>query len=269
MRRNNIVQDIFILNYRQILAPVIISFFGLVLLIITGPQGLMPALGIGLVLFTLAMTKMMGTNVVGDNGTLMNLLPISAKVNVGVKVCISGSWVGVICSIPAFLMMKNGGAYIDEWLWNTEQILGTGTTTFYRDLPRYDYAIKANPSAMDVAVGDLMDSGAGLMQIGLMAVLIPITLFFVGCYFAAFVLNTQLYIYPVLRKLPAVVISFIGMIIAGGLALGIFYLLAALEGTGMVSLFWLEVLLAIFFGGASWLLVRNAVKKLESGYDVV
>lgn len=263
------IRDVIAMNYKQIAGPILLSFGGLPLLIFAGTKGLPAALALGLILFTFAMNGLMGINIVGDNGVMMNLLPVSAKLNVATKVFVSGSWVSVICSIPAFLMMKNGGFYIDEWLHNVENYnLGRGSTIFYRDLPAYNYAVKANPSTMDVAVGDLMDSGAGILQIGLMSVMIPVILFFIGCYFAAFVLNTQLYMYPVLKKLPGMVISFIGMVVGGGVAVGAFYTLSAFEGTGFFSLFWLEMLLAAFFGGGSWILTKNAAKKLEQGYDV-
>lgn len=264
------VKDMMSLNYKQIAGPVLISFIGLFFLILVGTQGLMAALAMGLMLFTFAMNLLMGKNVVGDNAVMMNLLPVPAKLHVGVKVLVSGSWVGVICSVPAFLMMKNGGFYIDEWLHNVEENSGPNfkSTIFYRDLPAYNYAVKANPSAMDVAVGDLMDGGAGIGQVGLMAVLIPIILFAIGCFFASAVLICQLYLYPLIKKVPTMVVSVLGVILAVGCSVGVGFCFIGLEGTGFFSLFVLELLLFAFFGGGAFLMSRAAVKRMESGFDI-
>jgi len=264
-----VIRDVIAINDKQIAGQVLLSFCGLPLLILAGTKGLSAALAIGLILFTFAMNGLMGTNVVGDNGVMMNLLPVSAKLNVAVKVFVSGSWVCVICSIPAFLMMKNGGFYIDEWLHNVESYnLERGSTIFYRDLPSYDYAIKANPSAMEVAVGDLMDGGAGVVQIGVMTTLIPIILFLIGCYFGAAVLISQLYLHPLLKRYPTMVVSIMAMVIFGGMALGILMLIKGTMEQGFLSLFAGELVTFAFFGGMTWFLGRAAVKRLEKGYDV-
>lgn len=264
------IRDMLSLSYKQIAGPVLISFVGLFLLILLGTKGLMPALAIGLILFAFAMNQLMGKNVVGDNGVMMNLLPVSAKLHVSVKVLVSGSWVGVICSVPAFLMMKNGGFYIDQWLHNVEEYSGPNlkSTIFYRDLPAYNYAVKANPSTMDVAVGDLMDGGAGIGQIGLMAVLIPVILFAVGCFFASSVLICQLYFYLLFKKLPIIVVSIMGVILAAGCSIGVGFCLRGLEYTGFFNLFELELLLLAFFGGGAFWMSRAAVKRMESGLDI-
>ena len=260
------IRDVMSLNYKQVAGSVLISFLGLFALIYIGRGGLIPALSIGLVLFTYAMTNLMGKNVVGANGVLMNLLPVPAKLNIGIKAFVSGSWVGVICSVPAFLMMKNGGFYIDEWLYNVEQ---SGTSTiFYRDLLYYDYAIKANPSAMDVAVGDLMDGGAGLLQVGIMSVLIPVILFLIGSYMGTAVLVCQLYLHPFVRKYPLFLVSIVAMVLSGAMGLGVIILLVNLIGMCNVSLFAGELFAVLYFGGMTWLFVNTAVKRLEKGYDV-
>lgn len=263
------IRDVISMNYKQIAGQVLLSFCGLPLLIFAGTKGLPAAVAAGLILFTFAMNGLMGTNVVGDNGVMMNLLPVSAKLNVSAKVFVSGSWVGVICSVPVFLMMKNGGFYIDEWLHNVESYnLERGATIFYRDLPSYDYAVKANPSAMDVAVGDLMDSGAGVVQIGVMTTLIPLILFLIGCYFGVAVLISQLYLHPLLKRYPTMVVSVLAMMIFGGLVLGVLMLIKGSMEQGFLSLFAGELVTFTFFGGMTWFLGRAAAKRLEKGYDV-
>lgn len=264
------IRDVMSLNYKQIAGPILISFIGLFLLIFIGTDGLMAALAMGLMLFAFAMNQLMGKNVVGDNAVIMNLLPVPTKLNIGMKVFVSGSWVCVISSVPAFLMMKNGGFYIDQWLHNVEEYSGPNlkSTIFYRDLLAYDYAVKANPSAMDIAVGDLMDGGASVAQAGLMAVLIPIILFVVGCFFASAVLICQLYLYPLIKKVPTMVVSVLGIILAAGFSVGVGFCLLGLESTGFFSLFVLELLLLVCFGGGAFWMSRAAVKRMESGFDI-
>lgn len=260
-------KELFILNYRLAQIPIILSFVGFVILMITGDEGLMYALAAGLLCFTYAADQMMGKAVVGDQSVMMSLLPVSARSHVITKSGICGLWVGVITSIPVYLMVRNGGKYIDTKADGLEDVMTS--SLFYRGLPQYRYALETNPSALDVVVGDLMDQGAGIMQIGLMTVLIPIILFLIGCYFGMAVLITQLYLQPVMKKVPTMVVSVAGMIIGGGAALGILFLIKGMMESGFINLFVGELLMAVYFGGLTWFLMRASVKRMENGFDVV
>ncbi len=256
------------LNYKLILLPLLFSFVGFGILMLVGSKGLPYAAAGGLLCFLAAADRLMGKNVVGDDGVMMSLLPVSARTTVWTKVLLCGTWVGVICSIPAFLMLRNGGAYIDAEVSRLEGGVNIGRSLFYRGLPQYRYAIETNPSALDTAVGDLMDSGAGVVQIGLMTTLIPLILFLMGCYFGLAVLISQLYLHPLLKRYPTMVVSVLAMVIFGGMALGVLMLIKGTMEQGFLSLFAGELVTFVFFGGITWFLGRAAVKRLEKGYDV-
>jgi len=256
------------LNYKLILLPLLFSFAGLGILMFVGSKGLLYAAVGGLLCFLVAINSMMGKNVVGDDGVMMSLLPVSAWATVWTKVLLCGTWVGVICSIPTFLMLRNGGAYIDMEVSGLEGGVNVGRSLFYRGLPQYRYAIETNPSALDTAVGDLVDNGAGVVQIGMMTTLIPLILFLIGCYFGVAVLISQLYLHPLLKRYPTMVVSVMAMVIFVGVALGVLMLIKGTMEQGFLSLFAGELVTFVFFGGMTWFLGWAAVKRLEKGYDV-
>lgn len=259
-------KDLFVMNYRLVLAPLLISFVGLIALMMIGDDGLSYTFSIGVMLFTFGVNQLMGKSVVGDTAIMMHLLPVSAKSTVLTKLAICGVWVGVICSVPTFLLLKNGGEFIDHKMIMGD--LNLSHNLFYRGLPLYSYVIKTNPNATDIAISDLMDSGANLLQIGTMFILIPVIFFLIGCYFGGMVIVTHLYLHPLLKKVAALVVSIVGMILGGGIIIGIVMLVNSIMEQGFLSLFAGELMLAIFLGGTTWGLYHTAVKKLEHGYDV-
>lgn len=261
-------RDYVMLQYKLISVPLLVSLVGFILLMMLGTKGIPYAAAGGWLCFLWAADNLMGKSLVGDNALMMHLLPVPARTQVLSKVLILGLWAGTLCSISAFLALRNGGQYIDAEVMGMEGGGGTGMSLFYRGLPHFRYAIDTNPNALDTAVGDLVDGGAGPAQIGLMAVLIPVILFAMGCFFAGILLMTQLHLHPLLKKLPALVASIIGMVLATGVSVGIIFVLNGLEENTFFSLFVLELLLLAFFGGGAWLLGRGAVKRLEKGYDV-
>jgi len=256
------------LQYKLILVPLMTSIVGFVLLMILGTKGLPYAAAGGWFCFLWAADSLMGKSLVGDDAVMMHLLPVPVKKQVLSKVLILGVWAGILCSITAFLAFRNGGQYIDAEVTGMEVGHGTGMSLFYRGLPHYRYAIDTCPSALDIAVGDLIDGGAGVVQVAVMAMLVPVILFAVGCFFAGAVLITQLYLHPTFKKLPTLVVSIIGMVLAAGVSAGMVFVLNELEGNAFFSLFVLELLLLVFFGGGAFMMGRSAVKRLEKGYDV-
>lgn len=261
-------RDFFILQYKLLRVPLILSVLDFVLLMFIGSKALPFAAVGGWIWYLWAADNLMGKSLVGDNAVMMHLLPASAKIQVASKVLLLGVWAGVLCSIPSFLMMRNGGQYIDEAVMGIENGFGGGASLFYRGLPKFRYAIETCPSAMDTAVGDLVDGGAGIVQIAVMAAMIPVILFVIGCFFAAVVLIAQLYLHPLLKKLPTLVVSIIGMGLATAVSAGIAAGLSSLTVFESFGLFALELLLFLLFGGCAFLLGRCAVKRLEKGYDV-
>ncbi|MBR3785246.1 MAG: hypothetical protein IKJ77_02430 [Firmicutes bacterium] len=260
-------RDYVMLQYRLIRMPLLVSFAGFALLMVLGLEGLPYAAIGGWLCFLWAADKLMGKSLVGDDAVMMHLLPLSAKTQVITKVLLTGFWVSVICSIPAFLMMRNGGQYIDSEVMGMEGGL-SGMSLFYRGLPHYRYAIDTCPSVMDTAVSDLIDDGTGIAQASVMAMLIPAMLFLIGCFFAVIVLMTQLYLHPLLKKLPTVVVTFLGMVLATLLAGGILFVTYLLISMKYVGLFTGELLLFALFGVIVCQLVRVASKNLNGHYDI-
>ena len=260
-------RDYVMLQYKLIMVPLIVSIVGFVLLMVMGAGGLPYAAVCGWVCFLWAADNLMGKSLVGEDGMMMQLLPVSTKTQVASKVLLLGLWAGVICSIPAFLMMRNGGQYIDAEVMGMEGGL-PGMSLFYRGLPHYRYAIDTNPSALDAAVSDLVNGGTGAVQIAVMAMFLPVILFLIGCFFAAVVMMTQLYLHPLLKKLPTLIVSILGMMLATTVSAGTLFVLHGLEGNAFFSLFILELLLLGLFGVGSILLSRGAIRRLERGYDI-
>ena len=261
-------RDFILLQYKLMQVPFILSFLGFVTLMLVGRQGLPYAAVGGWICFLWASENLMGKSLVGDNAVMMHLLPVSARTQAASKVLLLGFWTGVICSIPTYLMMRNGGQFIDEAVMGMDGGINNGASLFYRGLPKYRYAIDTTPSAFDVAVGDLMDGGAGIIQIAVMAVLVPLILFAIGCFFGAIVMLTQLYLHPLLKRLPTLVMSSIGMILATLSAGGIVFLVYFMTIHDYISLFAGELLLFTMFGSAAWILMKQATRHLESRYDV-
>ncbi len=261
-------RDFVMLQYKKIQMPVIVSFVGFVLLMILGPKGLPYAVIGGWVCFLWAADSLMGKSLVGDDAVMMHLLPVPAKTQTTSKVLILGFWAGVICSIPVFLMLRNGGQYIDAEVMGMEGGGRPGSSLFYRGLPQYRYAIDTCPSALDTAIGDLVDGGAGVAQVTVMAILIPIILFFIGCFFAGVVLVSQLYLHPLLKRLPTAVGTFLGMVLATLSAGGILFMTYMLTVMEYMSLFTGQLVLFGIFGGMSWFLTRKTTLKLEEAYDI-
>lgn len=261
-------RDFLILQYKLLRVPLILSVLGFVLLVFIGSKALPYAAVGGWLCYLWAADNLMGKSLIGDNAVMMHLLPVPAKTQVASKVVLLGVWAGVLCSTPAYLMMRNGGQYIDEAVMGIENGFGSGASLFYRGMPKFRYAIDTCSSAMDVAVGDLMDDGAGIAQIAVMAVLIPLTLFAIGCFFASTVMICQIYLHPLLQKLPTLVVSFTGMGLATAISAGVVAGLSSLTVFESFSLFVLELLLFIFSGGSAFLMSRVCVKRLKKGYDV-
>ena len=256
-----------LLNYKMVSHVLILASIFVFLLLLTGWDGLPYAFVVGGLFFLWMSDRLMGKSVVGEDAVMMNLLPVSAKSSVLTKVSICGLWVGLICSIPVFLALKNGGEYIEDGLGWYGSL--PNDTLFIRGLPQYRYAVMTSPSALDTAVGDLIDNGIGVAQIALMMVLIPLMFFLAGCYLGVAVLVTQLYMHPVLKKFPTMVVSVIGLVVFGGGALGILMVINGFMAKEFFSLFLGELLIVGMLAGAVWFLVRAAVKKLEQGYDVI
>ena len=261
-------RDFLMLQYKLIRVPLFLSLSILVLLMLIGAMGAFYAMAAGWMCFLWAADILMGKSLVGDDALMMHMLPVSLRKQVAFKIGVLGLWTSVMCSIPVYLMLRNGGTYIDA------EILGVDCGTlydgslFYRGLPKYKYVIDTCPSAMDVAAGDLVDSGAGVVQIATMAMLVTIIFFAVGCFFAGAVLICQLYLHPLMKRMPTMVVSAIGMLLATAFFLAMAIFTAGMEQATTFTWFGWELLVLVLFGSNAWIFFMKGIRRLEKGFDV-